>query len=475
MCDEKSIEKASDDSLPNEPNGSKNKDVVDINTSLFKLALPVFLQALLGMALGSVDTIMLSNYSNTAVGAVGNANQVLGFLTLAFTIISSATGVIVSQYLGAGEKGKISVIYTVSVGFNLVLSATISLIVFFGSTALLTLMQVPDEMMADAETYMRLVGGCIFLQALIDTFSQVLRSNGKVVFGMAISLVMNIVNVIGNYLFLYGPLSKYVTGSMCVAIPTIISRLLCLIMIGIYFHYKIEGNISLKYLKPFPKDIVKSLVKLGIPTAGENISYNISQLVISAFVNTLGVAAINARTYCNTLQNFSYLYSLAIAVATQIIVGHAVGAGKYDFAYKRVYKSILPAELVSVSIAIVNFLLSPLTLRIFDASDEEMALARTVMFIIIFLEVGRTCNLIIINSMRAAGDVKFPTYLGIVVNWGVSVLFAYIFGIYLQMGLRGIWIAMAADEIVRGVVVLIRWRRGSWRGKRVVQSSENHT
>lgn len=90
------------------------------------------------------------------------------------------------------------------------------------------------------------------------------------------------------------------------------------------------------------------------------------------------------------------------------------------------------------------------------------------MFICIFLEIGRTANLVIINSMRAAGDVKFPTYLGMASMWGVSVLLGYLFGIVFDFGLVGIWIAMALDEIVRGVVVYIRWKRGTWRGKRIV-------
>ena len=83
--------------------------------------------------------------------------------------------------------------------------------------------------------------------------------------------------------------------------------------------------------------------------------------------------------------------------------------------------------------------------------------------------MGRTTNLVVINSMRAAGDVKFPTYLGMASMWGVSVLFGYLFGIVLDMGLTGIWIAMAMDEILRAIVVFIRWIKGGWRGKSVVE------
>ena len=451
------------------------KDVVDINTPLIKLALPVFVQALLSLLIGYADSLMLTHYSDTAVGAVGNANQVLGFLTLAFTIISSATGVVVSQYLGAKALDKISEIYTVSTAFNLALSVTVSLIVFFGSGGLLSLMQLPEEMMYDSVSYMKIVGGFMFLQALTETFYQILRSNGKVVFGMVIALVTNILNIFGNYMFLYGPFKMFGLGATGVAVSSVFSRFAALVVIILYFHFKIEGNISVKYLSPFPKDILKSLIKLGIPTAGENISYNISQITISAFVNTMGIVAINTKIYCGTLTNFSYLYSISVAMATQIIVGHAVGAGKYDFAYKRVYKSILPSIIISLGIAVTNYLLSPITLALFTNNADSITLGKDIMFIAIFLEIGRTCNLVVINSMRAAGDVKFPTYLGIASMWGVSVLFAYVLGIALEpilgLGLRGVWIAMAADELLRGVIVIIRWQKGSWRNKSVVEKT----
>ena len=448
---------------------AKKKTTVDINTPLIKLAAPVFFQALLSMLIGYADSIMLTRYSETAVGAVGNANQVLGFLTLAFTIISGASGVVVSQYLGAKATDKIGRVYTVALVFNLVLSVTVSLIIFCGSGVLLRAMQLPREMMPDATVYMKIVGGFIFLEALAGTFYQFLRSNGKVVFTMVLSLMTNVLNVIGNYLFLYGGLKELGLGASGVAVSSVFSRFVEIIVIAVYFKLNIEGDISLKYLKPFPKDILMSLLKLGVPTAGENISYNISQIVISAIVNTLGIAAINTKIYCGTLTNFSYLYSVSTAIATQIIVGHAVGAKEYELAYKRVVKSLVPALFVSVAIAVMNYLLSGYTLPLFTQNAESISLGRKIMFIAIFLEIGRTCNLVIINSMRAAGDVKFPTVLGICSMWGVSVLFSYVLGIMAGFGLQGVWAAMAADEIVRGIIVSIRWKKGSWRNKRIVK------
>ena len=443
----------------------KNPNDSVMNQRVIKLAWPIFLQLLLGISLGYVDTIMLSNYNETAVGAIGNANQILGFLTLAFNIISSATGIIVSQYLGAGKKEKMNMIYTVALSFNLVLSIVISFVVFIFSRNLLEAMQVPAAMLDESDMYMRIVGGTIFTQALINAFNSIFASNGKTVFGMIIGLGMNIIN---NALLLYGPLQVLGLGASGAAVSTCGSRVIAVIASVIYFYTVIKGKFSLKYLRPFPYDVLKSLLKLGIPTAGENISYDCSQLFLQAFINTMGIVAINAKIYANMLSMFTYMIALAAANATQIIVGHSVGAHDYDFAYRRVLKTLRFGMIISISVAIVNWLISPFTLGLFTGDKAVIALGSSVMFIAIILEFGRTTNLVIINSMKAAGDVKFPTALAIFSMWLLSVGLGWLLGIYFGMGLTGIWIAMAADEIFRGVVVFIRWIKGGWRGKRVV-------
>lgn len=450
-----------------------------LHSSVFKLAWPIFIQLLLNMCLGYADTLMLSGYTQTAVAAIGNANQVLGFLTLTFAIISSASGVVVSQYLGAGKKEQIGQIYTVCLSFNLVLSLFISLLIFCGSDYLLGFINTPAEILPDAKSYMRIVGGFIFTQAIMDTFARIFQSNGKTVYGMIISMSMNVLNIGGNYLFLYGPLKSLGLGASGVGVSTTVSRIIGLFAAYLLFHFFIDGDISVRYLKPFPFNLLKTLLKLGVPTAGENISYNISQLFVTSFVNTLGLVAINTRIYANILCNFAFMYSAAVSMGTMIIVGHAVGAGEYDYAYKRLKKTMRGALVVAMCIAGLNFMICPWTFGIFANSSESVeiqtqiiSLGQKVMLVAIFLEFGRTCNLVIINSLKAAGDVKFPTILGICSNWGCTVLCGYLLGIVMNLGLVGIWMALAADEILRGIIVLIRWNKGSWRGKSVIIQDE---
>ena len=415
---------------------------------------------------------MLSRYSELAVGAVGNANQITGFLTLAFSIVSSATAVIVAQYLGAQKKDSMDEIYTAAFAFNLFISVFVCMFLVIFRFQLLAAIRIPDVMLENAVKYLSITGCFLFCNALINVFLRIFNCNGKTSIGMYIIFLMNILNIIGNYLFLYGPLSFLHFGIAGVAFSTSISHVAGLIAAYICFRKIIKGKISIRLLIPLPKDILLKLLKLGIPAAGENVFYNISQLCITAFVNTIGAQAVTAKIFCNILCGFSIIYSNSVAGATAIITGHAVGGEDYDFAYKRVIKSLAGAVAVSFAVACANWLLSPFTLRLFTDNAEIIRLCTKIMFIIVCLELGRTVNLVIIQSMRAAGDVVFPTVLGICSMWGISVVFAWILGIVLKFGLQGVWWAMAADEIFRAVIVFIRWQKGSWRGKNVASKSE---
>lgn len=443
------------------------------NKSVFSLSWPIFVSSLLAILLGYVDTAMLSRYNENAVGAIGNANTVMSFLTLAFTIISGATGILTSQYLGCGTKNKkeMNRVYSVSVLFNLCLSVLISVLLYAFHPLLLMALNVPRELQGDAAAYIKIVGGLIFAQSVFDTFGQIFRSNGKTKIGMALALAMNIINIIGDYSVLYGPLKGLNLGVSGVAAVTALSRIAMLIIAVLYFVFKIDGSIGIKYLRPFPGGILKKLLGLGIPSAGETISYNLSQITVAAIVNTLGIIAINARVFCNMLFGFTYLVPVSLALGTQIIVGHNVGAEEYDKAYRRVVRTAAGALGISISIAVINYLLSGYTLGFFSDSAQTIELGRKIMLIGIFLEFGRTTNIVIINSMKAAGDVKFPTTLGICSMWGFSVGGGFLLGVVCGFGLPGVWAAMAADEIFRAVVVAIRWKRGGWRGKRVVDDS----
>ncbi|MDD7795272.1 MATE family efflux transporter [Clostridium sp. 'White wine YQ'] len=437
--------------------------------TVFKLTWPIFIETLLFMLLGSVDTLMLSRYSDNAVAAVGVSNQLITMMNIMFGILSTGTSVLIAQNLGAGNKKMASKVATVSLIINCIFGLFLSLIMFLAAHGILSTMGIRPELMSFAAEYLKIVGGCLFLQSVMMTCTAIVRSHGLTKISMLVTLGINIVHVILDYIFIFGPLNLPVLGVRGVAISTNISKLLGLIIM-LYVVFKNVGHgISIKNITPFPKNIVRDLLKIGIPTAGEHFSYNLSQLVITYFINFLGNEALTTKAYVQNIVMFAYLFSVAIGEGTEILVGHLVGADETEKAYKTCLKSLRLALIISFSIGTLFALLRTPVLSIFTDNPSILIVGGTVLIIDAILEPGRSFNVVVINSLRAAGDVKFPVYMGILSMWGVSVTLSYIFGIKMGFGLAGMWVAFACDEWFRGILMLWRWRTKKWQSMAFVK------
>lgn len=443
--------------------------VIDEKTPLMFIAGPMFMELFLNILLNNIDTVMLSHYSENAVGAVGNCNTVMFMVIILFNIIATATSVVVAQYLGAKQYDKMNMIYTLSLGVNLVFGIIMSaaLVIFRG--AIMSVLNVPTTMVPYAKTYIAIVGGGMFLQACYNVMLQILRCNGHTKIGMYVSVIINVINIVGNYLFLYGPLKFLNLGVAGVAISTVAARVVALIVAIAFFYVSKIGRISLKLLNPFPGTLLLKMIKIGIPSAGENLAYNMYQMLLLSFINGMGEDSVNARVYCNSIISFAMCFSNACAMATQIIVGHLVGAGKENEAYKCLFRTLKRSLPITIVLSTANWLLSPYTLRIFTDNMTIIDLAYLIMFVDIFIEMGRCLNMTIVNSLKAAGDYLYPLIVGLITMWGLGATVGYTMGVALGIGVAGIFIGTATDECIRGLIVLGRWRSQKWRGKKIVE------
>ena len=445
-----------------------NTKTIDETTPLMILAGPMFAEMFLNILINNVDTMMLSNYSENSVGAVGNANQVMFLTILMFNIIATSTSVVAAQYLGAKKYEKMNTIYTLAFMVNLVAGIIVSVGLVLVKKPVLNLLNVSAEMMPDAMTYIDIVGGALFLQACYNVMLQILRCNGYAKIGMYISIAINVINIVGNYLFLYGPLSFLKLGVAGVAIPTVISRAVALIVSIVFFYSRKIGRLSFKAIIPFPFKMLADMIKIGLPSAGENLSYNLYQLVLLSFINSMGDDAVNAKVYCNSLISFAMVFSNTAAMATQIITGHLVGAGKINAAYKRVFATLKVTMPITIGLSTINCILSPYSLRLFTDNQEIIHLGFFIMLVDILIEIGRCLNMTFVNSLKAAGDYVFPLIVGLITMWGLGVTVGYGLGITLGFGIAGVFFGTATDEFIRGLIVMNRWRKKKWVGKALV-------
>ncbi|WMT28265.1 MATE family efflux transporter [Bacillus aerius] len=430
--------------------------------SLFALTWPIFIEISLYMLMGSADTLMLSQYSDNSVAAVGVSNQLLNLLIVMFSFITTGTTIVIAQLLGAGRKQEATQVAYVSLGTNFLISFVISLLMFVLAVPILHMMGLSSELMPDATVFLQIVGLLSFIQALIMTYSAILKSYGFTRDTMYVTIGMNLLNIAGNYLVIFGPFGFPVLGVMGVALSTSFARLIGLTAMILIVRHRIGLRFSFKRMFYIQRTHLKKLLKIGIPSAGEQLSYNGSQMIITLFITFMGTQALAAKVYTQNLMMFIMLFGAAISQGTQILIGRLIGAKEFDAAYRRCMKSLYWAIAISLLSSTALSLSSTHLLTFFTSNSEIIQTASLLLILTMILEPGRSFNMVIINSLRAAGDAKFPVYMAMISMWGIGLPIAYLLGIQLEMGLIGVWISFIVDEWVRGIFMYRRWRSRVW-------------
>lgn len=440
--------------------------------SLFKLTWPIFFELFLFMLMGLADTFMLSAVSDDAVAGVGAANQYIQISILILGVIGTGASIVVSQYLGSKRELEAAKISALSVTLNLFVGLIISACFVVFSGQIMTLMNLEDDVLVFAKNYLAIVGGFIFFQALITSLSSIIRVQGWTKQTMYVSLGMNVLHVILNYLLIFGHFGAPELGVEGAAISSVISRALAAIVFFWLLYQALDVKIELRYYYTFSKEYIKKVLQIGIPSAFEQVMYQTCQIVFLYYVTYLGATSLAARQYAMNISMFTYLFAMAIGMGTAILIGRHVGAGEQDIAYKRVWFSIKAALIFTiVMVAIVTLLREPL-MRVFTTNEEIITIGASVLVLSILLETGRTINITIINSLRAAGDARYPVKIGFISMICISLSLGYVFVFVMDLGLVGVWLAIAADEWIRAILVLFRWKSRKWERYAIVSANK---
>lgn len=438
--------------------------------SLFMMSWPIFVELMLQMLVGNMDQIMLSHYNDTAVAAVGNANQFIVVIILMFSITSLAATIMISQYKGAQDESSVQKIYTLAVMLNLLISSVLCVTVIIFAEPIFTMLRLPAELMPEAISYLVITAVSLPFNALMMSFSSFLRASARMKHIMTITGVINILNVIGNAALINGLWGMPRMGAAGAALSTTLCRAVGLVLMAWCFFRSVQGaRVSLKLLRPFPTSLLKRMVGIGLPAGGESLSYNLSQMSCLVFINIMGTAAVTTRAYAIIIAQVCYMLVSALSQAGQILVGYRIGAGDYDGADTCTRKVITLGMPVTIGITILLWIFSDPVYSLFTSDLSIIELGSRILFVEIFLEIGRCLNIVLVRNLQAAGDIRFPVLVGIGSQWIVAVGLGWALGVALGWGLVGIWVAFAADEILRGIIFVIRWRSGHWRTIKTVR------
>lgn len=437
--------------------------------SVVALSWPIFIEIFLQMLIGNIDQFMMSHYSQEAVAAVANANQIMNIFIMLIIVMSTASTILIAQYLGAKNPDKINEVATVSVAFNFIFSSVAALFIVVFHRWLFEWLGVPPEIMEETSLYMTIVAFSIPITGVYTAFVAMFRGYSLPVITMCVAFVMNVFHIISNWILIFGWGFIPSMGVFGVSMSTFISKCVGLLLVYYLFKTQLPITISRSYLRPFPKDMLKRLLHIIIPSGGETLSYQLSQTTIMKMVNIFGIVVINTKVYAYIISMFCYMYTIALANAAQIIVGFLVGAKREEEISRRVWRTMWLGMAISVGLSTSFYLASDFIFQFFTNDPEIISLGKTILFIEIFLEIGRSVNIIMVQCLQAAGDIRTPMIVGVFGMWLCAVNLSYIFGIWLGWGLVGIWIAMAIDEGVRALIFVWRWYSGKWKNRKLIE------
>lgn len=448
------------------------------NGPLIKLAFPVFLELILSVAMGYVNQFLLAGIPLASNG-VSQSNQISNIFVVSFSVLSSSSLILLSQLLGKNEKEAVGKIYSLSFFINLVLGVLVAGVLVGFSFFVFPLMGVDEAVIPYAKLYTIVSAPGVIFLSLNNVFSSFLRANKRMTFPTVIAFLTNVINAAVAAIFIWAiPGLSELDKLIGVAIASDLSRLVGLVASYLFFRFGIGGRLLLRCLRPFPGHLFKKLLAIGLPTAGETLSYNASQLVLSIIVNlSVSVLEQNLRNYLMTFTSLIYLFASGSGIAMQVSEGLLLGAGNKEEANRLVLDVGTMARTVSflmsllftglaypVFLALMAPAVADPSVNLGGLSIETVALmAVYLMLIDIVLDQGRASNLVYVKALETSGDISFPVLCSIFTSWlftvGASALLSIVFG----LGVYGAFVGAALDECVRAVLFYVRWKRAGWK------------
>lgn len=426
------------------------------------IAWPMLAELLLGFAVGLMGLWLAAGISDTTAAAFALSNQVQVAFFLLFRIVSMGVSVVVTQNLGAGNRSGADETARASLGASTWLGLAVALLVFSSAGRLLRWVNAPPEVLTLAQPYLQTLALALLLDAYNASMASVMRAHLR-----TRDVMLNILSMHGLHLLLCFPLMRGfgpvpALGLVGFALALGLSRAFGLGLHLWLWRWRLD-------LVPRARDWwvvhwkrLGPVLHIGLPGAAENVAYRVAMLVSVSVVAGMGAQALATQSYAFQCMHIVVLFSLSIGLASEVLIGHLVGAAHLRQAHRLLRNSLMLGLLGSLLVSLLVAGTAQWTLHLFTNDPQIIASASTLLWITVLLEPGRTCNVIIINALRAAGDARFPVLAGAASMLFVMAGGSWLLGVHFQLGLAGVWIAYAADEWLRGLMMAARWFGHGW-------------
>lgn len=431
--------------------------------NIFALTFPLFLESIGVHLVGVVQTMMSSHYAGGFfVIPTSVVNNVMNIYATIVGMACSGMNIILSICIGRNKHDDCKKVIGTTLISGVVFAVAIGLIMLVCAHPFLSLMGIdnpeyaPYKEYALTYYYYRLIA--IIVSVIGTTLSAALRCYGHTKVGLYCSLTSNIINAIVTALamFAFCVPKEYMGHGL--GIISLFSTVINVLLIFIYFTRR-KISVDMRFSTRWCKNIFK----IGFPSMVSGIFYNLGQTVTASLTLSLAPSAYLAKNYVSQIIYFVYIFGFSLGQANAILTGRICGKGDFEFADNMNKQNTRITVLIDVLLSTLLVFVGPTMLKfMYNASDSVIAYAQIALFIDIFVEAGRGLSHVSQYALNSAGDVRFTTGIMMLTCGVFTICFGYIFTL-LGFGIAGIWLSFALDEVSRGIVFFVRWKKGGWK------------
>lgn len=431
--------------------------------AIFVLAWPAFIELTLTQLTNLVDLAMIGQLGTWALSAVGFTSQPKMILLTVFIAVNTGATALVARYTGSGEKEKVNRVFNQAIILNIIGGLVLSIIGYILSEQFIIWMGAREpQVIAAATAYLRIqMVGMVFM-AVSTCITACLRGIGNSKVAMMYNLAANLINLVLNYILIYGkfgaPKLEVAGASLATAIGQTVA---CLI--AILYIIKSKNAFSFKLSLKVDKPIAQSMLKVGLPAMGEQVIMRVGMVSFAVMVASLGDLANGTHQVCMNILGFSFMIGQAFAVSATTMVGQKLGEGKPDESSKFGVYSTALAIIVSIVVGIAFCIFPRQIMSLFSNDIEVVNLGAPIILVLGVVQPIQAIQFTLTGALRGAGDTLFAAIVSMVTIVGVRLIASYFFMFVLDWNLMGAWIALFCDQIIRTTAITIRYKNGKWK------------
>lgn len=421
---------------------------------ILALAIPATIENILQTSVGFIDALMISKIGLVAVTSVGIANTVLNVYLALFIALGVGASALIAQKIGAKRPDEAQTVTNQAVVLTVVVSLLLGIISIIFGESLLRVMGASEAVLQESLRFFTAVGGGTLFMGLMTIFGSILRATGDTKSPMKISVVVNIGNIVIDYILIFGLGPIPALGVLGTAIGTVLSRVL-----GCWLLYlKVQQSQSpVDPMTLFNAGNYRPLVNLSIPATLERLVMRLGQVLYFGLIVSISAKTFAAHSIAGNIESFTYMPAYGLATAATTLVGNAVGARDNQLAKRYGYSAAKYGVIFMSLLGVILFFGAPFFAGLFTSDQEALRQIVIALRIDAFAQPGLAISLITTGALQGMGDTKSPLYSTAFGMWGIRVVGVIVLAKSLGLGIAGIWLSIAIDLYLRSLFLVYKF------------------